>query len=288
MDPDPDPDITIENPVTSNPAEEDAVEGGQARTEAAEAEVAAPGPTTGPARVDWLPPILGLLPLVPVVVWSAVVFTKSGELVGGVKESDTHVYGLEPHYIITVAAWAGGLAEFSMLAVVLFRVGLHPRCFPVLGGIWSSVEDLIASSSDSSDGEDDTEQELTPKEQRVRAEEISQMSHVLSLLIGPFAIMLVTMSCLIIVMHGLIEDPFGHAINRDFKTTLSASPNDPIGLRDQEFACTSPIGYFGTISGVSANILSEGYVFMFVGITVNAVIVLQNMPTYVARVLLAV
>ena len=34
--------------------------------------------------------------------------------------------------------------------------------------------------------------------------------------------------------------------------------------RHMEWACASPLGYFGTISGVSANILPQGYVFMFI------------------------
>jgi hypothetical protein len=241
-----------------------------------------------PRKVDWLPPILGLFPVVLVIVWTIAVFTKSGKLVGGVMGSDTLVYDLDPGHIISLAGWAGLCAELGMAAVVLTRVtGPAPGVLhPGIRGIWKAGEDLPASSD--SDSEDEPELDLTPKQQRMHDEEISQMSHVLSLLIGPFAIMLVTMSCLVVVLYGLIQDPFGHAINRDFKTSLEASPNDHAGLRDQEFACTSPIGYFGTISGVSANILSEGYVFMFVGITVNAVIVLQNMPTYVARVLLAV
>ena len=49
-------------------------------------------------------------------------------------------------------------------------------------------------------------------------------------------------------------------------------------LLNQSHPCSTALGECRTISCICGNAIPEGYVFMFVVITANAVIVLQHMP----------
>jgi hypothetical protein len=140
------------------------------------------------------------------------------------------------------------LAYGVMLAVVLTRVGLLQFKW---SAIWDFADDFKLNNSYGKTVLRDMRSDKT------KAQEVTKMSFILSLVFGPFFIMIIIMTCLVAVMFGLTRDPFGMPLQRDFLETQRD--------QDADFACSSPIGYFGTISGVSANILKEGYVFMFVG-----------------------
>eukprot|EP01045_Picozoa_sp_COSAG04_P001591 COSAG04_NODE_54_length_30630_cov_12.996233_19_plen_426_part_00 len=204
--------------------------------------------------------------------------------------SRTNVYRYSPGYILYVSYCGGLLLLLGMLVTVLFRADVLPP--PNLK--WTRASPWNANDIEAPDVQADEDAGATDARQ---AEELSQMGRVLSLIIGPFALMITIMSCMMVVMHLITQDSKGD----EWPRLRSAAELDGTSA---ETACSSPIAYFvcaptrslvvlrfslshglfveqGTISGVSANILPQGYVFMFVGITVNAVIVLERLPRLV-------
>lgn len=104
--------------------------------------------------------------------------------------------------------------------------------------------------------------------ERVKAE-VDDMGRVVTVLFGPFLAITALAGCLVLVVFELLSKPDGtnHLIihNQNYST-------------DYEWPCRSAVGYTGTISGLSANFLPEGYVFMFVTMTVQAIVVLKEVP----------
>jgi hypothetical protein len=138
---------------------------------------------------------------------------------------------------------------------------------------------------------------LEDNEDAARKEDIGQMSHILGLIIGPFLVVTVIATCLFFVVQGVVMklDYKGEYMDpercldpdtgmRIDLGTLSDYPERGCTAEEYEQerhgSCISPIGYFGTISGVSANIMPQGYVFMFVTITTNALVILTHMPPF--------
>lgn len=178
---------------------------------------------------------------------------------------DGMIYHLDPTWTIDIALVVGLGSWLTMVGVLLYRAGV-----------------IYKSSTGFKVGEMPTEE--------IQHKETLHASHALGLMIGPFLINVVIMICLAVSALGIVMGR-----DRDF----SLPPSDPVGpnnevqltqdqvkklVIDQDISCASPAGYFGTISGISANLLKEGYVFMFVGICVNAVIILNNMPPFLLQV----
>ena len=166
----------------------------------------------------------------------------SGE-VDGVPGSGTNVYTYPANQMITVAQVFGTLAVLLNLAIVLQRAGalrsMSDHCLGV--SCSADIRDVLA------DEDGDAEQGKATRASE-SAEEVSQMSHALSLIVGPFAVVFVQMTCLLGVMRIMLQDNEGNPLE------------DANGNINPDKACASPVGYFGTISCVSANIFAEGYV----------------------------
>lgn len=185
--------------------------------------------------------------------------------------------GLEPSTVMLLVTFLGLLSILCMALALLHRAGV------LLPGEGFTQEDM--------DDED------------VDEEETLHASHALHLLHGPFLINTVIMLCLSVTAYGTVAQvdreyvtAYGRAVaGDDYKEgdilEVDSGFMDAGMLEefeeDRNRACSSPAGYFGTISGISANLLSEGYVFMFVGICVNAVVILVSRtpfpPTSVAH-----
>jgi hypothetical protein len=92
------------------------------------------------------------------------------------------------------------LAYGVMLAVVLTRVGLLQFKW---SAIWDFADDFKLNNSYGKTVLRDMRSDKT------KAQEVTKMSFILSLVFGPFFIMIIIMTCLVAVMFGLTRDPFG-------------------------------------------------------------------------------
>ena len=100
--------------------------------------------------------------------------------------------------------------------------------------------------------------------------EVDDLGRVLSLMLGSFFPNTVLAACLTLVVLQVLQKTDGSNEYINHHTNYS---------RDYEFPCLSPVGYTGTISGLATNFNPQGYVFMFVTIVVQAVVVLKEMPS---------
>ena len=204
-------------------------------------------------------------------------------IVGDSADGRPQIYNWSPETIIWVSFVATWTAQLGMLLCACWRahlIGGQSKGTIINGklvqktSIWSPFQWFLE------DNDDDA-----------RKEDIGQMSHIFGLMIGPFLVVTVIASCLFLVVRGVVMkiDATGYmdpdrCLKYDEATGQTALDTSVCSQEeyDEEVhgSCISPIGYFGTISGVSANILPQGYVFMFVTISTNALVVLTHMPEF--------
>lgn len=218
----------------------------------------------------------------PAAVYVYVVFMY---MVGEAEDGQPLVYKLHPEGIIRgsfYSSWAS-----IGLIVLLALVRAH-----VLGGQSRGV--IINGKLVQKRSLNPLKWFLEDNDDAARKEDIGQMSHILGLIVGPFLVVTVIATCLFLVVQGVVMklDNYGVYMNPqrclDPVTWVRVDPDPKTGLgcTPEEYeeeihgACRSPIGYFGTISGVSANIMPQGYVFMFVTISTNALVILTHMPPF--------
>ena len=238
-----------------------------------ETNICGSGKCPGPWFVEWAFLWAVWLPL------GAFVYTVYFNMMGNGLDGTPQIYQWHPHKVLKMAVYGCFLAQLGVALCAAWRahlIGGKSKGTIINGklvqktSIWSPFQWFLE------DNDDDA-----------RKEDVGQMSHIYSLMIGPFLVVTTISMCLAYTIMGFIMKADGSdymdpercldAVTGRLDTSVCSQED-----YDEEVhgSCQSPLGYFGTISGVSANILPQGYVFMFVTISTNALVVLTHMPEF--------